>query len=295
LNEQLEELNRQQAMVSSQIRFYQNQARLNDSPELTAMCYNHASELNSYMSTIYEDIRKVEEKLKKLHELDMKIASLFSDAQNEIQNLSTGILAINSVSIDSLGNFSIECDVKDLARIKKFLSDKGSDPEELKNLMKELDLDSEGIPDDSAKVLQKVLEAWLKKKAKSEMKDYMKTLSEYEKFYPEIGKYLQNMEMLLKLDKYIGYSKVLTNVRDKYKETDDIYIAMEYAIVSFSFRTIPSPIPANILQDLIDASYKNGSWNQQFNEGMEKRKEIYQEYEMPKWPSDQILDNMWGK
>jgi len=113
-------------MVVSQIRFYQNQIRLNDSPELTAMCHSHASELNSYMSTIYEDIRKVEEKLKKLHELDMKIASLFSNAQNEIQNLSTGILAINSVSIDSSGNFSMKCSDKDLARINKFLSDKGS-------------------------------------------------------------------------------------------------------------------------------------------------------------------------
>ena len=125
LNEQLDELNRQQAMVSSQIRFYQNQARLNDSPELTAMCYNHASELNSYMSTIYEDIRKVEEKLKKLHELDMKIAPLFSGIASEFSKVSTIMSVLGSGNFDSNGKFRIENN-KNKKALLDILSDYGS-------------------------------------------------------------------------------------------------------------------------------------------------------------------------
>ncbi|GAX48463.1 T7SS effector LXG polymorphic toxin [Pseudolactococcus reticulitermitis] len=126
LNQQLEELRRQQATLTSQIRVYQNQARINDDPDMTAMCYSYASDLSNFMNTVQDDIRKVEEKLKKLHELDMKTSTLFSESQNEIQNLSTAILAINSVSIDSSGNFSMKCSEKDLAKINKFLSDKES-------------------------------------------------------------------------------------------------------------------------------------------------------------------------
>ena len=126
LNQQLEELRRQQATLTSQIHVYQNQARINDDSDMAAMCYSYASTLSNFMTTVQDDIRKVEEKLKKLHELDMKTSSLFSEAQNEIQNLSTAILAVNSASIDSSGNFSMKCSENDLAKINKFLSDKGS-------------------------------------------------------------------------------------------------------------------------------------------------------------------------
>ncbi|GHU38827.1 hypothetical protein FACS1894192_11330 [Bacilli bacterium] len=123
LNQQLEELRRQQASLTSQIHVYQNQARFSDEPDMAAMCYSYANDLSNFMGTVQDDIRKVEEKLKKLHELDMKTSSLFSEAQNEIQNLATAILAINSVNFDSSGNFSMKCSGKDLAKINKFLSD----------------------------------------------------------------------------------------------------------------------------------------------------------------------------
>ncbi|GAX48475.1 T7SS effector LXG polymorphic toxin [Pseudolactococcus reticulitermitis] len=123
LNQQLEELRRQQATLTSQIRVYQNQARINDDPDMVAMCYSYASDLSNFMNTVQDDIRKVEEKLKKLHELDMKTSSLFSESQNEIQNLSTAILAVNSVSFDSSGKLVIKGSGKNLKRIKEFIKD----------------------------------------------------------------------------------------------------------------------------------------------------------------------------
>ena len=42
------------------------------------MCYSYARSLTNFMGNVQEDIRQVEEKLKKLYELDMKLAPLFS-------------------------------------------------------------------------------------------------------------------------------------------------------------------------------------------------------------------------
>ena len=123
LNQQLGELRRQQATLTSQIHVYQNQARISDEPDMTAMCYSYASDLSNFMSTVQDDIRKVEEKLKKLHELDMKTSSLFNEAQNEIQNLANAILAINSINVDSSGKLVIKGNAKDLKRIKAFIKD----------------------------------------------------------------------------------------------------------------------------------------------------------------------------
>lgn len=125
LNQELQELRSQQAMVTSQIRLFQNQARFSDAPDISAMCYDYARTLSNYVSTIQDDIQKVEEKLKKLYELDMKIACLFSETQDEIQSITTALLAINSVSVDSSGKFSMTCSKQDLDKINKFLSDKG--------------------------------------------------------------------------------------------------------------------------------------------------------------------------
>ena len=73
LNQQLQELKNQQNLLTSQIQSYQNQALLNENPELTTMYNDHATELTNFMNVVQGDIRQVEEKLKKLHELDMKI------------------------------------------------------------------------------------------------------------------------------------------------------------------------------------------------------------------------------
>ena len=65
------------------------------------MCYSYARSLSNFMGTIQENIRQVEEKLKKLHELDMKLAPLFSGIASELSNLVIVISAIGSGRFDS--------------------------------------------------------------------------------------------------------------------------------------------------------------------------------------------------
>ena len=96
LNQQLEELRRQQATLTSQIHVYQNQARINDDPDMATICYSYASTISNFMTTVQDDIRKVEEKLKKLHELDMKTSSLVSWILDQVMN-KLALLIINSV------------------------------------------------------------------------------------------------------------------------------------------------------------------------------------------------------
>ena len=122
LNQQLEALRRQQATLSSQIRVYQNQARSSEEADITAMCYSYASSLTNFMGTVQEDIRQVEEKLKKLHELDMKLAPLFSGITSELSNLSAVISAIGSGNFDQSGNFKGGGN-KNIKALVKILSD----------------------------------------------------------------------------------------------------------------------------------------------------------------------------
>ncbi|WP_271328107.1 hypothetical protein [Lactococcus muris] len=107
LNQQLQELKNQQNLLTSQIQSYQNQALLNENPELTTMYNDHATELTNFMNVVQGDIRQVEEKLKKLHELDMKIASLFSGIADEFSKVSAVISALGSGNFDSGGKFNI--------------------------------------------------------------------------------------------------------------------------------------------------------------------------------------------
>ncbi|MEY8458501.1 hypothetical protein [Lactococcus ileimucosae] len=107
LNQQLQELNNQQNLLTSQIQSYQNQALLNEKPELTAMYNDHVTELTNFMSVVQGDIRQVEEKLKKLHELDMNIAPLFSGIADEFSKVSAVISALGSGNFDSGGKFNI--------------------------------------------------------------------------------------------------------------------------------------------------------------------------------------------
>lgn len=125
LNQQLEALRRQQATLSSQIRVYQNQARSSEEADITAMCYSYASSLTNFMGTVQEDIRQVEEKLKKLHELDMKLAPLFSGITSELSNLSAVISAIGSGNFDQSGNFKGGGN-KNIKALQNILLDYGS-------------------------------------------------------------------------------------------------------------------------------------------------------------------------
>ncbi|PCS04940.1 hypothetical protein RU86_GL001387 [Lactococcus piscium] len=84
------------------------------------------------MGIIQEDSRQVEEKLKKLYELDMKLAPLFSGITSELSNLTAVISAIGSGRFDSSGHFSMTCSKTDLDRMNKFLFAKGSKSESKK-------------------------------------------------------------------------------------------------------------------------------------------------------------------
>lgn len=123
LEQQLQELRNQQTMMMSQIRLYQNQARVSETPEISAMCYDYANTLNQHLGTLQDDIRKVEEKLKKLHELDMKIAPLFSGIASEFSNICAGVSAIGSAAFDSSGKFKLNIKKSDIAHFKDFVGD----------------------------------------------------------------------------------------------------------------------------------------------------------------------------
>ncbi|MBO1102849.1 T7SS effector LXG polymorphic toxin [Enterococcus hirae] len=107
LTQQLQELRAQQYVLTNQIQLYQNQALLNDIPELTTMYQNHANELTHFMHVVQDDIRKVEDKLRRLHELDMNIAPLFNGVIEDFRKISTVISVLGSGNFDSSGKFTV--------------------------------------------------------------------------------------------------------------------------------------------------------------------------------------------
>ncbi|KXF73970.1 hypothetical protein [Enterococcus faecalis] len=124
LNQQLQELKSQQYLLTSQIQLYQNQVLFNDNPELTTMYHNYANELANFMNVVQEDIWKVEEKLRKLHELNMNIASLFNGISEEFSNLSSVINVLKNGNFDSGGKFNIT--EKNKSALLDVLTDYGS-------------------------------------------------------------------------------------------------------------------------------------------------------------------------
>ncbi|EPI20474.1 T7SS effector LXG polymorphic toxin [Enterococcus faecium] len=124
LTQQLQELRAQQYTLTNQIRLYQNQALLNDIPELSTMYHTHANELTNFMNVVQDDIRKVEDKLRRLHELDMKIAPLFNGLIDKFHQISTVINALGSGSFDSSGKFTVN--EKDKSALLDVVTDYGS-------------------------------------------------------------------------------------------------------------------------------------------------------------------------
>ncbi|EGO8095179.1 hypothetical protein KI126_002552 [Enterococcus faecium] len=124
LNQQLQELKSQQYLLTSQIQLYQNQVLFNDNPELTTMYHNYANELANFMNVVQEDIWKVEEKLSKLHELNLNIASLFNGISEEFSNLSSVINVLKNGNFDSGGKFNIA--EKNKSALLDVLTDYGS-------------------------------------------------------------------------------------------------------------------------------------------------------------------------
>lgn len=299
LNTQLQSLQAQQVALTGQIGFYNQQALLHlDNSELMFTYKTFGQELSSYMGVTAESIQSIQNKLRQLYQFNTNVSGLFRDIEATFANLSTVISAIGSGKFNSSGKFSMTCSDKDLVRINKFLSRKSKSGIDSKWNGKTNSNRSFGInvkkTSKEFEVPQKVLESWIKKQTKQQFKDYLKTISEATIFDANIEKYTKAGDLLLKADKFIGYTKILTNIQKKYEETGDIYVGLEYAAVSFSFGKLTG-VFSPALQYMVDKSYEKGSWNQQFQESLETREALYKKYDVPKSFSDQIFDNMWGK
>ena len=109
LNEQLQALQSQQAALTSQISFYNQQATLHpENSDLNTSYADFSKQLSSYMGTTAGDIQKVQDKLKKLHEFDTNVSSLFISSKADFEAILQGISLIGDVTFTKDGKFSID-------------------------------------------------------------------------------------------------------------------------------------------------------------------------------------------
>lgn len=106
LNQQLELLRAQQASLTSQINFYRMQSYIHpENSELNMMYANFQSQLSYYMSTTVDDIQKVQDKLKRLHEFDSHVNGLFDDSLDEFKII---LQIMAAITIDVAGNYALK-------------------------------------------------------------------------------------------------------------------------------------------------------------------------------------------
>ena len=106
LNEQLQALQSQQAALTSQISFYNQQATLHpENSDLNTSYADFSKQLSSYMGTTAGDIQKVQDKLKKLHEFNTNVSPLFKNSADEFKTISMIVLAIGAAEFDKAGQF----------------------------------------------------------------------------------------------------------------------------------------------------------------------------------------------
>ena len=87
---------------------------------MNLMYSNFQSQLSSYMGTTADDIQKVQDKLKKLHEFNSHVNGLFSDSLDEFKTI---LQIMAAITIDTAGNYILKFNnnkdfkkFKDLAR-----------------------------------------------------------------------------------------------------------------------------------------------------------------------------------
>jgi hypothetical protein len=108
LNRQLELLRAQQASLTSQINFYRMQSYIHpENSELNLMYANFQSQLSNYMSTIADDIQKVQDKLQRLHEFNSNVNGLFSDIQKGFDTIVASTKVLGGIAFNDNGSFSI--------------------------------------------------------------------------------------------------------------------------------------------------------------------------------------------
>lgn len=121
LNEQLQNLQTQQAALSSQISFYNQLAASHSDDNALNTSYSDSSrQLSSFMGTTASDIQKVQDKLKKLHEFNTSVSSLFKDSTDEFKTIMSIVIAIGAAEFDKAGKFVLSINSnKDFQRIKE--------------------------------------------------------------------------------------------------------------------------------------------------------------------------------
>ncbi|MDT2882062.1 hypothetical protein [Lactococcus lactis] len=121
LNEQLQNLQTQQAALSSQISFYNQLAASHSDDNALNTSYSDSSrQLSSFMGTTASDIQKIQDKLKKLHEFNTNVSPLFKDSTDEFKTIMSIVLAIGAVEFDKAGKFVLSINNnKDFQRLKE--------------------------------------------------------------------------------------------------------------------------------------------------------------------------------
>lgn len=121
LNEQLQNLQTQQAALSSQIRFYNQLAASHSDDNALNTSYSDSSrQLSSFMNTTASDIQKIQDKLKKLHEFNTNVSPLFKDSTDEFKTIMSIVIAIGAAEFDKAGKFVLSINSnKDFQRIKE--------------------------------------------------------------------------------------------------------------------------------------------------------------------------------
>jgi Bacillus transposase protein. len=123
LNEQLQNLQTQQAALSSQISFYNQLAASHSDDNALNTSYSDSSrQLSSFMGTTASDIQKIQDKLKKLHEFNTNVSSLFKD--DEFKTISMIVIAIGAAEFDKAGKF---VNSQKFVRIIQDINEKSSD------------------------------------------------------------------------------------------------------------------------------------------------------------------------
>ena len=108
LNEQLQALQSQQAALTSQISFYNQQATLHpENSDLNTSYADFSKQLSSYMGTTAGDIQKVQDKLKRLHTFNDSVNGLFINSLEELKSIVSLISVIGLAQFDKSGEYSL--------------------------------------------------------------------------------------------------------------------------------------------------------------------------------------------
>lgn len=106
LNQQLELLRAQQASLTSQINYYRMMSiSCPENAELNMMYSNFQSQLSNYLSTTANDIQRVQDKLKRLHEFNSNVNSIFSHCLEEFDTIVASVSAIGGAILNNAGEW----------------------------------------------------------------------------------------------------------------------------------------------------------------------------------------------